>query len=84
MDLEDVMTKVAVAGVLMLSIFILAIFSGFLLWLIYPVVFGSLFAWFVEQGMFPAKLSLWQSVCTVWLFGILIKSNQTNNNKGGN
>ncbi len=60
---------------------ILALFSGTILWLLWPVAIPVAFPGLVETGVLAAKLSWWVAVCLTWIFGILIKSTQTNNNK---
>ena len=59
------------------------LFSGVLIWLIWPICIPATFPGLVSAGYLAAKLTLWQSFCLSWLFGLLIKSTQTNNNKVG-
>lgn len=57
--------------------FIMGLFIMFL----WPVVIPAIIPGLVKAGIVAARLSFWQSVCTGWLFTILIKSTQTNNNE---
>jgi len=63
--------------VVFVTVFVVAVFSGTIVWLIWPVV-GYAFPTAVNQGWLASHLSWWDSVCLTWLFGILIKSTQTN------
>ena len=60
---------------------VLALFSGTILWLLWPVAIPVAFPGLVESGALAASLPWWVAVCLTWIFGILIKSSQTNNNK---
>lgn len=68
-----------VGGVLALAglIFIGAVFGGTIVWLIWPVV-AKAFPALVASGILASNLSWWDSVSLTWLFGLLIKSTQTN------
>jgi hypothetical protein len=59
---------------------ILALFAGTIIFWIWPVAIPAVFPGLVTTGVIAGKLSWWQSVCLTWLFGILIKSVQTNTN----
>ena len=52
----------------------IATLGGTILWLIWPVAIPAAFPGFVEKSFLAAQMTWWQSVCLVWLFGILIKS----------
>ena len=60
------------------TIALLAVVGGTIVFWIWPVATEP----FIAQGVtwLPAVLSWWQAVTLTWLFGILIKSSQTNNN----
>ena len=58
----------------------LALLSGTIVWLIWPVAVPIAFPGLVENGTLAASLPWWGAVCLTWLMGILVKSNQTNNN----
>ncbi|HOH61202.1 MAG TPA: hypothetical protein PK698_01785 [Bacilli bacterium] len=60
---------------------IIAVLGGTIVWLIWPVAVPAAFPGLVASGVIAAKLTWGQSVCLTWLFGLLIKSTQTNNNK---
>ena len=55
------------------TVVLLSFLGGTILYWVWPVTMVNVFH-------LPA-LTWWQSVCLVWVFGLLIKSTQTNNNK---
>jgi hypothetical protein len=57
----------------------LALVSGTILYLIWPVAIPVAFPGLVENGILAASLPWWVSVCLTWVFSILIKSSNTNN-----
>ena len=70
---------VALFGIVGL-VFLLSLFGGTLLYFIWPIALNA-FPRLVGEGWVDPNLSWWSCVCLVWVFGILIKSTQTNNNK---
>ena len=60
---------------------LLAVFSGTILWCLWPVAIPVAFPGLVETGVLATKLTWWVAVCLTWIFGILIKSTNTNNCK---
>ena len=54
-------------------IFIMAVFGGTVVWLIWPVV-GKAFPALVAGGVLAPALGWWDAVSLTWLMGILIKS----------
>ena len=61
----------------------IAVVSGTIIWLIWPVAVPAAFPALVASGVIVGKLSWWASVCLSWLFGLLIKgSNNITGNKG--
>lgn len=58
----------------------IALFSGTLVYWIWPVAVPAVLPGLVEKGVLASELSWWAAVCFTWLCGILIKSTQTNNN----
>ena len=58
-----------------------AFISGTILYFIWPVAIPVVFPTLISSGVLPAKLSWWVAVCLTWVFSILIKSTQINNNK---
>lgn len=58
-----------------------ALISGTILWLIWPMAIPAAFPGLIANGAISAHLSWWASVCLCWVFGMLIKSSNTNNNK---
>lgn len=59
------------------SVFVVAVIGGTFVWLVWPVV-NHAFPKLVAEGVLASSLSWWDSVCLTWLFGLLIKSTQTN------
>lgn len=59
---------------------LLALFGGTIVYWIWPVAIPAAFPGLVASGAIAGKLTWWQAVCLTWLFGILIKSTQTNSN----
>ena len=60
--------------------FFASLIGGTFVWLIWPVV-AKAFPALVSGGYLSSSLSWWDSVCLTWLFGLLIKSTNTNNTK---
>lgn len=56
---------------------LLAVFGGTIVCWIWPVAIPAAFPGLVASGAIAGKLAWWQAVCLTWLFGILIKSTQT-------
>lgn len=67
---------ILIAGAILFAAFI----GGTVLWAIYPHI-HALFPTAAAKGIIAYKLGWWDSVCITYIFGILIKSSQTNNNK---
>lgn len=61
-------------------VFLLAAVSGTILWLIYPHI-HSLFPTAATNGIIAQDLSLWDSICITWIFGILLKSSSKSSSK---
>ena len=59
---------------------IVAIFGGTLIYWLWPIAIPAAFPGLVKSGVLASGLSWWASICLSWIFGILIKSTQTNNN----
>lgn len=71
-----------VAGIGMIALVgLLAVASGTIVWLIWPVAVPAVFPAAVASGAIAGKLSWWASVCLSWLTGLLIKGSTTVNNK---
>jgi len=60
-------------GAIGLVLFV-AVLNGIILYYVWPVTMVAVF------GL--PTLTMWQSICLTWVAGILVKSTQTNNNKG--
>jgi len=73
--LEWLIVALGVAAV----VFFAAVIGGTFVWLVWPVV-NHAFPKLVADGVLASSLSWWDSVCLTWLFGLLIKSTQTNKN----
>jgi len=58
---------------------IVALFSGTLLYWLWPVAIPVVFPGLVTAGTIAGSIGWWPAVCLTWIFGILIKSTQTNN-----
>lgn len=73
----------SISAILFLSISILmiALLSGTILYFIWPIAIPAAFPGIVTSGVLAPKLSWWSAVCLTWIFGILIKSNQDNSKK---
>ena len=77
-------TLLKVLGGILLVMIVLAIgavLSGTILFWIWPIAIPAAFPTLVASGVLSAKLSWSTSVCLVWIFSLLIKATQTNNNK---
>lgn len=74
------MDKLLAGLVVAALLFVVSTINGTFLYFIYPHI-HELFPTAASNGIIAKELSWWNSVCVVWIFGILIKSTQTNNNK---
>lgn len=79
--MKTIFTIVVSALLVALSILFVAFIGGTVVWLVWPIAIPAAFPGLVASGALAGKLSWWVSVCLVWIFGSLIKSTQTNNNK---
>ena len=76
--MEKFITGLSAGIVAVVLIGFLAVVSGTIVWLIWPVAVPAVFPTAVASGAIAGKLSWWASVCLSWLTGILIKrSNNT-------
>ena len=76
--MEKFITGLSAGIVAVVLIGFLAVVSGTIVWLIWPVAVPAVFPAAVASGAIAGKLSWWASVCLSWLAGILIKgSNNT-------
>jgi len=66
---------------IMAVVAIIAVLGGTIVCWIWPIAIPAAFPGLVESGVLTAKIGWWPAVCLTWIFGILIKSTQTNNNK---
>jgi hypothetical protein len=72
---DFISTIIAALGVVAI-VFIVAVFGGTFVWLVWPVV-NHAFPKLVADGVLASSLSWWDSVCLTWLLGLLIKSSHT-------
>lgn len=61
-------------------IFLVAILSGTILWMIYDHI-HALFPNLAINGIIAKDLSWWDSVCITWIFSILFKYSVSTNKK---
>jgi hypothetical protein len=66
-----------ITGIILLGL--VSTLNGTLLWLLYPHIF-DMFPKAAEAGVLSPTLGWWSSVCITWVFGLLIKSSNTNTN----
>ncbi len=78
--LDSFFTIVGAFITLLVTVFCLALITGTILWMIYATSIPMLFPNAVEHGILAADLTWWQFVKVTWVFGILIKASNTNNN----
>lgn len=77
--MEKLFEGLLIALVAVVIIGIIALFGGTIVYFIWPVAIQA-FPGLTNAGFLTANLTWGQAVCLTWLFGILIKSTQTNNN----
>jgi len=78
--MEKFLTGLLVALGIMVVVAIVAILGGTIVYWIWPVAIPTVFPGLVTSGVLAGKIAWWPAVCLTWIFGILIKSTQTNNN----
>lgn len=78
--METIMKVIGGVVLVTMTILFIALIGGTVVWLVWPIAIPAAFPGLVASGALAGKLSWWVSVCLVWIFGTLIKSNQTNNN----
>ena len=79
--MEKFITGLSVGIVAVVLVGLLAVASGTIVWLIWPVAVPAVFPAAVASGAIAGKLSWWASVCLSWLTGLLIKGSTTVRNK---
>lgn len=67
--------------VALLLVFVVSVLGGTLLWFIWEDSITAMFPKAVENGVLAPTLTWWQSVKITWIFALLFKATQTNNNK---
>lgn len=50
-----------------------AVFSGTILWLIWPIAIPAALPGLIASGILASRLAWWEAVCLAWLCGILFK-----------
>lgn len=58
-------------------IFVIAVFAGTLVWLIWPYVVPFVFPAMVAEGFIVEQITWLDAVLLSWLFGLLFKNNST-------
>jgi len=66
---------------LLITIVVIGVFAGTIVWLIWPFAIPAAFPGLVSSGVLAAKLSWWSAVCLSWIFNLLIRASQTNNSR---
>jgi nitrogen fixation protein FixH len=69
------------AMLISLLIFFVAVISGTLVWMVWPVAVPAAFPGLVASGTLAAELTWAQSVCLTWLAGCLVKSSHSSSTK---
>lgn len=72
--IAGLITAIGTAVVALAILFIVAVFAGTLIWLIWPHVIPFVFAGLVAKGFMIGEIAWWDAVLLSWLFGILFKS----------
>lgn len=67
----------AIGGIVLIGA--LAVVSGTIVWLLWPIAVPAAFPGLVASGVLAGKVSWWASVCLTWLCGLLIKGSTTVN-----
>jgi hypothetical protein len=84
MDLNKYNELFAAFGIAIVAFFMIlftSVIGGTMLWLIYPHI-HALFPTAAQNGVIALDLGWWNSVCVVWIFGILLKpSNSSKTSK---
>jgi hypothetical protein len=78
--MENFLTALLIGLGALALVALLALFGGTIIYWIWPVAIPAAFPGLVASGALAAKIAWWPAVCLTWLFGILIKSTQTNSN----
>lgn len=73
MENENAVAVLAIIGAIV-SVALLSLVNGTILWLIWPVAIPVAFPALVASGALTGKLSWWASVCLTWIAGILVKA----------
>lgn len=76
MENENAVLALTVVGAIV-SVALLSLVNGTILWLIWPVAIPVAFPALVASGALAGKLSWWASVCLTWIAGILVKASLT-------
>jgi len=74
------MTGIGIGVSAIVLIALLSVISGTILYWIWPVAIPAVFPGLIESGALAEELSWWVAVCLTWIFGILIKGSNINNN----
>ena len=75
--MEDFINAIGRLFVVLGIYFLLSLFIGFLVWLLWPVVIPAVFPGLVQLGYISSQLNIWESILCVFLFGILFKGSKS-------
>ena len=78
--MEEVIKGILIGAGAVILLGLLSLVSGTIVFWICPIAIPAAFPGLVESGVLASSLLWWQAVCLTWLFSILIKATQTNNN----
>lgn len=72
------LSLIAVVGLfpILVSSMVFAFVQGTILFILYPYI-NTLFLTAAENGIIAYQLGWWNSICIMWLFNLLFKSNTT-------
>ena len=73
------MVGIGIGAILVIAL--LSVVGGTIIYWIWPIAVPVAFPGLVTSGVIAAELSWWAAVCLTWIFGILIRSTNTNNCK---
>jgi hypothetical protein len=79
--LETMAKALVISFIVFISVALMSLISGTIVWLIWPVAIPSVFPDLVSKNIISGELSWWSSVCLSWLMGILFRTtikNKTN------
>jgi len=75
---KTLFVSLGVSSFIIIAVTMAAFLGGTIVWMLWPYTFPVIFPKAVATGIILTKIPWTTSVCTVWLFGILFSSNQSN------